>query len=65
MSTAEIETTGIDLEALMKHVIDGTPVDPELSLRVEERADRITAEIQQKHGYIDVDKLLREARDET
>lgn len=54
-----------DAEAVMLHVINGTPVDPDLKRRVEERADRITEEIRQKHGYVDVDSLVRSARDET
>ena len=51
MSTAETEPAGIDLQvladldAVMKRIIDGTPVDPETSRRIEERADRITEEI--------------------
>jgi hypothetical protein len=69
MSTAEIKPrldpqAQADSEAVMRHVIDGTPIDPELKRRVEERADRITEEILQKHGFIDVDKLIHDARDE-
>jgi hypothetical protein len=45
MSTAETEPAGIDLQvladldAVMKRIIDGTPVDPETSRPIEERAD--------------------------
>lgn len=53
-----------DHDAIMRHVIEGTPIDPALARRVEERASRITEVIWQKHGFIDVDQLLREARDE-
>jgi hypothetical protein len=59
MSTAETEPAGIDLQALadldavMKRIIDGTPVDPETSRRVEERADRITEEIRRTRGVMD------------
>jgi hypothetical protein len=51
MSTAETEPAGIDpqvladLDAVMKRMSDGAAVDPETSRRIEERADRITAEI--------------------
>ena len=59
MSTAETEPAGIDLQALadldavMKRIIDGTPIDPETSRRIEERADRITEEIRRTRGVMD------------
>ena len=59
MSIAEIEPAGIDqqvradLDAVMKRIIDGTPVDPETSRRIEERADRITEEIRRTRGVMD------------
>ena len=34
-----------DLEAVLKRITDGIPVDSETSRRIEERADRITEEI--------------------
>ena len=58
MSTAT-EPAGIDLQvladldAVMKRIIDGTPVDPETSRRIEERADRITEEIRRTRGVMD------------
>jgi len=54
-----------DYEAVMRHVADGTPVEPELARRVRERAERITDEIRREHGDIDVVKLLHDAREET
>ena len=59
MSTAETEPAGTDLQiladldAVMKRIIDGTPVDPETSRRIEERADRITEEIRRTRGVMD------------
>ena len=59
MSTAKTELAGIDqqvladLDAVMKRIIDGTPVDPETSRRIEERADRITEEIRRTRGVMD------------
>ena len=59
MSIAETESAGIDLQvladldAVMKRIIDGTPVDPETSRRIEERADRITEEIRRNRGLMD------------
>ena len=59
MSTAEIDRAGIDpqvladLDAVMKRIIDGTPVDPETSRRIEERADRMMEEIRRTRGVMD------------
>ena len=59
MSTAKTQSAGIDLQvladldAVMKRIIDGTPVDPETSRRIEERADRITEEIRRTRGVMD------------
>jgi len=54
-----------DYEAVMRHVADGTPVEPELARRVRERAEQITEEIRREHGDIDVVNLLHDAREET
>ncbi|HTK78535.1 MAG TPA: hypothetical protein VL371_24975 [Gemmataceae bacterium] len=59
MNTAETEAAGMnrevlsDLDAVMKRIIDGTPVDPEISRRIEDRADRITEEIRRTRGVMD------------
>lgn len=56
MSIAETEAAGIDpqvladLEAVMKRIIDGTPVDLETSRRIEEGADRVTEEVGRTRG---------------
>ena len=63
MYTAETEPAAIDpqfladLDAVMKRIIDGTPVDPETSRRIEERADRITEEIRRTRGVMDDDRF--------
>jgi len=63
MSIAETEAAGIDpqvladLDAVMKRIIDGTPVDPETSRRIEERADRITEEVRRTRGVMDDDRF--------
>jgi len=65
MSTAESEPAGIDLQvladldAVMKRIIDGTPVDLETARRIEERANRITEEIYRTHGLIDDESIQR------
>jgi hypothetical protein len=59
MNTAKIEPAGVDrqiladVDAVMKRIIDGTPVDPETSRRIEERAERITEEIRRTRGVMD------------
>ena len=59
MNTAETKPAGSDvqilkdLDAVMKRIIDGTPVDPETSRRIEERAERITEEIRRTRGVMD------------
>ena len=63
MSTAATETARTDLQvladldAVMKRITDGTPVDPETSRRIEERADRITEEILRTRGVMDDDRF--------
>ena len=64
MNTAETVPAGIDLQvladldAVMKRIVDGTPVDPETSRRIEERADRITEEIRRTQGVMDDARFL-------
>ena len=70
MSTAEITVPDVDLtaladlEALLRHYLEHTPIDPELSRRVEERTDQVMEEIRQRHVNVDVDALLHDARNE-
>jgi hypothetical protein len=54
-----------DYMAVMRHVAEGTPVEPELARRVRERAERVTDEIRREHGDIDVVKVLQDAREDT
>ncbi len=59
MNTAETEPADTDrqiladLDAVMRRIIEGTPVDLETSRRIEERADRITEEIRRTRGVMD------------
>ena len=70
MSTAETKPAGIDpqdladLDSVMRHVIDGTAVEPDLARRIRERSQKITEETRRKYGEIDVDALLHSVRDE-
>ena len=65
----ETETAGTDpevladIDALMRHTAEKTPVDPDLFRRVNERADRLTEELR-RQPPIDIEKLLHDAREE-
>ncbi len=49
----------------MEHVTTGKPLDPEIYRRVRARAQRITEEIRQKHGLLDIAvPIIRELRGE-
>jgi hypothetical protein len=54
-----------DHEAVMRCFIEGTPLDPEVARRVEERAARITEEIRRTHGVIDDETFQKLLDDET
>jgi hypothetical protein len=70
MSPAQTRAAGIDpqvladLDAVMKRIIDCTPVDPETSRRIEERADHITEQIRRTCGVMDDDRFERLLHDE-
>jgi hypothetical protein len=71
MEIQNIETEGdpavirADLKAVLDSVIHKTPLDPEIARRVRERSDRITQEVFQRHGLLNVAvDLVREGRDE-
>ncbi len=53
-----------DYKAVMRHVAEGTSIEPELARRVRERAERITDDIRREHSDIDVVKLLHDARED-
>jgi hypothetical protein len=70
MSPARTRAAGIDpqvladLDAVMKQIIDGTPVDPETSRRIEDRADHIMERIRRTRGVMDDDRFERLLHDE-
>ena len=54
-----------DSDAVIEHVLSRKPLDPEVYRRVRERSERITEEVRQEHGILDVAvQLVRETRDE-
>jgi hypothetical protein len=72
MATSKTQTAGTDpqvladLDAVMKRITTGIPLDPEAARRIRERAEGITEEIRQQHGELDIAvQLIRETRDET
>lgn len=64
------QTTGMDpqvledYQAVIKHILDKTPLDPDVVRRIDERADRIIERLRRENVDIDVVQLLREVRDE-
>jgi hypothetical protein len=53
-----------DTQAVIDHLVSAKLLDPEISRRIRERADRIREEIRQKHGVLDIGvPAIRELRD--
>ena len=55
--------TKLDMEALLESVLSGCPLDPETAAKVREEAEKITEEVRQRCGTVDVVELIREARE--
>lgn len=54
-----------DSQAVIEHLLHGTPLDPEVERRVHERAARITDELRRKYGTLDIAvDLVRQVREE-
>lgn len=54
-----------DLDAVLKHVTSGTPIEPPLARRVRERSERMTEELRKQYGERDVAvDLIRAIREE-
>jgi hypothetical protein len=54
-----------DSDAVIAHVLSRKPLDPEVYRRVRERSERITEEVRQEHGILDIAvQLVRETREE-
>lgn len=64
MDTIEnITTDDADAQAVIEHAMTGKPLDPEAARRIREKAERVTEEIYQKYGLLDIGtQLIREAR---
>lgn len=44
----------IESQAVMDHLMTGKPIDPELKRRIRERADKISQEVRNKFGLVDI-----------
>ncbi len=54
-----------DSKAVLEHLTQGTPLDPDVYRRVHERAAKITEELRGKYGTLDIAvDLIRQAREE-
>ena len=54
-----------DSQAVIAHLLHGTPLDPEVDRRVHERAAKATDELRRKYGTLDIAvDLIRQAREE-
>jgi len=54
-----------DEAAVAEHLLTGKPLDPEVYRRVRARAERITADLRQRHGDMNLAvDLIRDMRDE-
>jgi hypothetical protein len=51
LTDAELEKA--DEEAVMQHFLHGTPLEPDVSVRVRARAAKITEHLRATHGVID------------
>jgi hypothetical protein len=65
MHPSEPGSPATDAQAVLDHVISGTPIDPLLANRVRERAEAIRREILAKHGVQEIGvEIIRELRGE-
>lgn len=65
MSTEAKSSIDADTEALIERITHGTPLPPDVYQRIQERGDKLTDEIRQKYGTIEIAvDLIREIRDE-
>lgn len=66
MKTADL-VTELDIEsrAVMEHLMTGKPIDPEIKRRIQERAAKITQQVRNQFGLVDIAvPAIRELRGE-
>ena len=54
-----------DQDAVLQHLMAGTPVPGDVARRVEERANGIRERVRRAQGEVDIERLLHDARDES
>ena len=55
-----------DKDALLEHIATGKPLDPEVYRRIRETGKKITEELRQTYGELNLAvDLIREGRDES
>jgi len=65
MKTIEDITTDPDTKALIESLSTGRPLDPEIRDRLREEGRRLSAELREKFGEMEIAvQLIRESRDE-
>jgi hypothetical protein len=65
MKTVEDITCDPDTEALIESITTGKPLDPEIRDRLREEGRKISAELREKFGEMEIAaQLIRECRDE-
>jgi hypothetical protein len=65
MSTDTRPSVDPDTEALLERILHGKPLDPDVYRRIQERGNKLTEEIRQKVGTVEIAvDLIRECRDE-
>jgi hypothetical protein len=68
MNNDNTKTPGLpdgDAQAVLDHLVAGTPIDPELARRVRERAEDIRRQILATHGVQEIGvELIRQLRGE-
>jgi hypothetical protein len=64
-TTNPVSEQQADEEAVHEHILTGKSLDPEVYRRVRARAEKITADLRQKFGNMNISaELIREVRDE-
>lgn len=65
VTTTAIDPTVLeDYKAVIQHIMNKTPIEPEIYQRIKERGARITERLRQENVQINTERLLREVRDE-
>jgi hypothetical protein len=64
IDSVDIAEARADLQAVLDSLVTKKPLDPETSRRIRERSERITEELHQRYGELNVAvDLIREIRD--